>query len=49
MFGDPDHPEKNSVMKIINKIIIIPGKEKIKEIPSGKAFGNSILILILRT
>ena len=32
MFGDPDHPEKNSVMKIINKIIIIPGKEKIKEI-----------------
>ena len=32
MFGDPDHPEKNSVMKVINNAIILPGKEKIKEI-----------------
>lgn len=29
MFGDPDNPEKNSVMKALNKTILIPGKEKI--------------------
>ena len=29
MFGDPDNPEKNSVMKALNKTILIPSKEKI--------------------